>query len=868
MAKLGFFGKTALVAAALAAGLIQLPSTVRAQPQPIADTSVAALPVSFEEFKSLATELAPKVNLFRDVWTLDPQAEFYGGTSRDYLYWLKGKLRAARTPEDLHTIVADLRSQPVIDVREFILFESDVDVVSKRQLAIQADRYGVKKIDPISAERFDPATPAGQNELNQGFIPAEKIRLSKTGLVTSPAFGDGAREIFTSKLTVHYAPPEKFASTHYARQKLNHPILLALRFIRLLAVDEFKTHGKGYPNLTRMFSRIDPASAQSVRDVVEKTIRDGDLDAYMKEPRFAKWINQAIGKAFRSYTNPTAAYYLMKHFGADRLHSTYQGLEPINQYVFAKHRDPKLIAENYARVGMKEGDVTIPVRRVFPDGRLYHGTRTEEAFRSILFQGILQSEAGVAGSGLYGVAKYNIDFAIQWGRDENRVVSLEIDPEARIVDVTKGKGRELLETYMRLTPNAEYSSFAEAFGIDIILYPYVTEAFVVKNGSVIRSVQGHKRKLMKFSEIREYVRRAADTLTLPDLARLMQVNYLSTQERAIVESEPAVRKLLSRWSDMPWHQLRHDPVVLELKRADIDILDFAFAERAAVEDISRVDLQTLLYEWDRYYTMRDSIKERLEAAMEARVAALYASYTTPQLVELARRQLKANDGDMLLVLLLEIHRRSPESTEQDTLRNLRRAAIGSSARKREIHEALFSLGATTLGADGLESGLVIDLYTKQKNRESAEYSIIAFVRHPETFTDPLAVRYYDWYVDSQRRFNLFMEKMRANVVATMPSHWTPVDDLILKWLKKSTSNSKAISDSKHRSKEYMIWLKRARTIAPERVTPSLLAQLDKMVEVASKDRWSNADELRSFRHALSQWPTEATRAVRTCKDLF
>ena len=46
-------------------------------------------PLSKQEFQSLATEFAPKINLFRDVWSKSPDAAFTGGTVRDYLYWLK-----------------------------------------------------------------------------------------------------------------------------------------------------------------------------------------------------------------------------------------------------------------------------------------------------------------------------------------------------------------------------------------------------------------------------------------------------------------------------------------------------------------------------------------------------------------------------------------------------------------------------------------------------------------------------------------------------------------------------------------------------------------------------------------------------------
>ena len=156
------------------------------------------MPVTRQEFEELARDLAPKVNMFREVWQVDPQAEFFGGTSRDFLYWLKGKLRKAPDRASALQMASELRARDLIDVREFILYESDVDVVSKTQLGINATRFGIKKLDIIGADRFDPTTEAGSSELKQGFIPVEKIRLGKNGFAPKGAFGDGIGEIFES----------------------------------------------------------------------------------------------------------------------------------------------------------------------------------------------------------------------------------------------------------------------------------------------------------------------------------------------------------------------------------------------------------------------------------------------------------------------------------------------------------------------------------------------------------------------------------------------------------------------------------------------------------------------------------------------
>src|SRR4051812_36284737 len=87
--------------------------------------------ISENEFRQLAAELAPKVNLFQEVWRQDPSAEFFGGTSRDYLYWLKGQLRGVQNRSELETRIQKLKGRPFVDIREIIIGESDVDVVTQ-----------------------------------------------------------------------------------------------------------------------------------------------------------------------------------------------------------------------------------------------------------------------------------------------------------------------------------------------------------------------------------------------------------------------------------------------------------------------------------------------------------------------------------------------------------------------------------------------------------------------------------------------------------------------------------------------------------------------------------------------------------------
>lgn len=111
------------------------------------------------EYVKLAEELSHKVDLFRDVWQEDGNTQIFGGTIRDYLYWLKGRFKSAATPEQAQEIAAKLRARQTIQVREFVVGESDVDLIRETRSSLDRDRYGVSKIDVISPARFDASTP-------------------------------------------------------------------------------------------------------------------------------------------------------------------------------------------------------------------------------------------------------------------------------------------------------------------------------------------------------------------------------------------------------------------------------------------------------------------------------------------------------------------------------------------------------------------------------------------------------------------------------------------------------------------------------------------------------------------------------------
>jgi len=480
-----------------------------------------------EAFTALAEDLSQKVNFFRDAWQLDPDAEFFGGTTRDYLYWLKGQFRGLKNAVQIKAKIQELRALPMIDVRDFIIGESDVDVVSHNKLVLDHARYGVKKIDFISPDRFDPMHELGKTELLQGYLPVEKIRLGKHGFIRQLQFGDGIQEILSGKITVHFAPEDEFKKTYYAKLKINHPILLVIRFIRVVALNNYYEYGRGLPN-EQVLSSIGPEDTEAVRQVIGKTLNDPGFADYVREPRFLAWLNNSIEKAFRSYTNPNVALFLFKEFGLDKLFAKYHNIVPFYQYLFAKPRDEDLIAQNLAAYKVDPQLFYEDPKQAFPDLEFFHGTRYEESFRSILLQGVIPSTGGSMGEGLYGVSKEQLKTATNYAGGENRVVKFRLKPTARVVDVTKD---EVKPIYQRFTARHSVEEFCDAFGIDVLAFSYSPKAFVVKNSEVLDRPQGYKRGFQTFGRLYE---QAGQAISPEDVARILnglEDPFFSTEEK-------------------------------------------------------------------------------------------------------------------------------------------------------------------------------------------------------------------------------------------------------------------------------------------------------------------------------------------------
>ena len=478
---------------------------------------------------------------------------FYGGTTRDYLYWLKRQFISAGSRVEAEKKIRELRKEKIIDVRSFIIGDSDVDVVSTKKLSLAPATYGIRKFDSISPDIFDPTTEAGRNELWQGYAPAEKVRLGSGGLSQLHSLG-GAHEIYTGKLSVHFADSVKFKETKYAKAGENHPILLALRYLRLQAINYYNSHGKAYPNKKLLMNSFDQKSLEEVRKIIASTMDGKELSPFLKNSRFKSWLNGTIHKSFRSYTNPTAALELMKMFQVDELGKIYgqENVDSVYNYVFSKFRDEKEISAKWKEFGVTERFFQSPTE-FFPDGYLYHGTKEEAHFRSILLQGILPSEGGAAGAGLYGVAEPNKSFAEEWGQDPGRLVKFPVKSDAKIVDIDQGEGKEIWRKFLKKNPRGNYEIFADWFGIDILKYHYTPEAYVVKNSDVLGRGIGVHRQILSLEDL---LLKTKDEIDPEKLLSLMELNQISSREANLILEESPIPK--AQLMNAIWIRLTND----------------------------------------------------------------------------------------------------------------------------------------------------------------------------------------------------------------------------------------------------------------------------------------------------------------------
>lgn len=484
--------------------------------------------VSPERFGALALRLAPRVDLFQAIWAVDPDAELYGGTSRDFLWFLRRKFSAARSVDDVDAIVRALEAR-VIDAREFIAPESDVDVISTKELgdSVLYDPAFVTRIERVGAEWFRPKHPRYEQELQQGGIPVEKIRLGRQGFraPVDPALAGGVEEIHRGVPTLGYR--DTIRDTQFFRDRENHPLLLVLRWLRQTSVAYFQRFGRGAPSEENLREVLDETSIRTAREIVAEALRAPEtLRPFFAKESFSKRVNRQVQKSYRSHINPTVARLLHARFSIDEVLAPYvpAPVRPYHSVMFA-HRwaDDALAAwaadaevaaavEPFGDYARREGFGTNGA-----SVEVLHGTPSLDAYRSLVFAGAAPSESGSGGSGLYASDRRHRGFVENWRKQERPkelgplVVRLRVRSGARFVDTTRGSGQALWKKFdaggfgpVKEIGGARYDAFARRFGVDVLRFEYGTvAAYVVKNGDVLESIAGDTMPLMTYRDAAE-----------------------------------------------------------------------------------------------------------------------------------------------------------------------------------------------------------------------------------------------------------------------------------------------------------------------------------------------------------------------------
>lgn len=475
----------------------------------------------------IATAAAPNVDLFRAIWAVDPSARFYGGTSRDFLWYVRRRLAVCRNVACIDR-VARLLATETIDVREFLVGESDVDTVTAMGLSdVAYDATYLRRLEAVSPEWLTPGTPLFFQEERQGGLPIEKILLGAHGFVPHPvaSLRGGESDVYHARPRV--VVDERIRDTAMFREHQNHPLLLAVRWLRQTAVAFYQRFGRKVPTEAELEAVSDANAVTAVEKVLAEARGPKALEDFADDTVFRKRLLRQLKRLFRSYTCPEAALALYERFGVSRALEAFEGrLEPFLNVLFRKYRDPDKIAANRARLPLA-GSLLMPVREwarrqglELVDGRLplFHGAGSLSAYRSISFEGILPSVVGLAGEGPYAVDLRSLSFSQGWSQSRAKtsqplVAELAIDGDAILLDLTDPRSAELERSFAALgVPGggAFEDELADFLGADLLRYPYDdVHAYVAKNGDIVRSVSaapGSPRP-MRLPEAREYFAR-------------------------------------------------------------------------------------------------------------------------------------------------------------------------------------------------------------------------------------------------------------------------------------------------------------------------------------------------------------------------
>jgi hypothetical protein len=179
---------------------------------------------------------------------------------------VKQQFRGVTSRKDAEAKRDALRALTGIDIREVLVGESDVDIVTKHDLGLSAARYQVKKIDRVDAARFDPASKAGRDEENQGYLPVEENpsrqeRLHSLGRL---------RRRHQGNLTMGASPSIFPRRRNLPRPSTRRATKTTRCFTRFAfcwqaSTNYFHEHGLAYPDERQLLRELDPESLKAAQ---------------------------------------------------------------------------------------------------------------------------------------------------------------------------------------------------------------------------------------------------------------------------------------------------------------------------------------------------------------------------------------------------------------------------------------------------------------------------------------------------------------------------------------------------------------------------------------------------------------------------
>src|SRR5205823_5266235 len=127
--------------------------------------------------------------------------------------------------------------------------------------------------------------------------------------------------------------------TPYYQKRWNHPMLLALRYLRQVAVTYYHRYGSEAPDDEKLKALLDDKSKAAVEAILADVRRNNaKFESFLQVDKFRHRFNQMLEKIFRSYTNPSAARRLFQIFQVDSTLSPFMKtyVEPYHTMMYKK----------------------------------------------------------------------------------------------------------------------------------------------------------------------------------------------------------------------------------------------------------------------------------------------------------------------------------------------------------------------------------------------------------------------------------------------------------------------------------------------------------------------------------------------------